>query len=101
MHANLILNCNYVCLVWIASIFVYFIVFLGSRLNYLYKSFFFRPALKGMVRQGNNFLQVCKQIGALTKIDNPDGDVTVLREAMGVLQVICFVLLNKLSWTSF
>ena len=54
-----------------------------------------------MVRQGNNFLQVCKQIGALTKIDNPDGDVTVLREAMGVLQVICFVLLNKLSWTSF
>ena len=51
---------------------------------------FFRPALKGMVRQGNNFLQVCKQIGALTKVDNPEGDVTVLREAMGVLQVIYF-----------
>ena len=43
-----------------------------------------------MVRQGNNFLQVCKQIGALTNIDNPDGDVTVLREAMGVLQVVYF-----------
>ena len=44
-----------------------------------------------MVRQGNNFLQVCKQIGALTNIDNPDGDVTVLREAMGVLQVFLFL----------
>ena len=56
---------------------------------------FFRPALKGMVRQGNNFLQVCKQIGALTKVDNPDGDVTVLREAMGVLQVINFCFAAK------
>ena len=48
---------------------------------------FFRPALKGMVREGNNFLQVCKQIGALTKVSNPEGDVTIMREAMGVLQV--------------
>ena len=56
---------------------------------------FFRPALKGMVRQGNNFLQVCKQIGALTKVDNPEGDVTVLREAMGVLQVINFCFAAK------
>ena len=51
-----------------------------------------------MVRQGNNFLQVCKQIGALTNIDNPDGDVTVLREAMGVLQVFfIFALPQKLK----
>ena len=40
-----------------------------------------------MVREGNNFLQVCKQIGALTKVSNPEGDVTIMREAMGVLQV--------------
>ena len=47
-----------------------------------------------MVRQGNNFLQVCKQIGALTKVDNPEGDVTVLREAMGVLQVFFYFCLT-------
>ena len=29
----------------------------------------FRPALKRMVRYGNNFLQVCKQLGALTSQD--------------------------------
>ena len=42
-----------------------------------------------MVRYGNNFLQVCKQLGALTSQDwvpGPEGDVTVLREEMGVLQ---------------
>lgn len=48
-----------------------------------------RPALKGMVRQGNNFLQVCKQLGALTNQDwNPgmEGDLNKMREVMGVLQ---------------
>ena len=50
---------------------------------------YFRPALKGMVRYGNNYLQICKQLGALTGQDwtpGPEGDLTVLREAMGVLQ---------------
>jgi lysosomal alpha-mannosidase len=51
-----------------------------------------RPALKGMVREGNNFLQVCKQQAALTKHQRPSGDeateekVTTMREVMGVLQ---------------
>ena len=48
-----------------------------------------RPALKGMIRAGNNLLQICKQLGALTDRDwvpGPNGEVTVLREAMGVLQ---------------
>ena len=42
-----------------------------------------------MVRTGNNFLQTCKQLGAVTSRDwtpGPDGDVSVMREAMGVLQ---------------
>ncbi len=42
-----------------------------------------------MVRNGNNFLQICKQLGAVTSQDwtpGPEGDVTVLREQMGVLQ---------------
>ena len=42
-----------------------------------------------MVRDTNNILQVCKQLGALTSQDwtpGPEGDVTALREAMGVLQ---------------
>ena len=47
--------------------------------------YFFRPALKGMERQTNNFLQICKQLGVLNQ--NPDkGDITRLREVMGVLQ---------------
>ena len=38
-----------------------------------------------MERQTNNFLQICKQLGVLNK--NPDsGDITRLREVMGVLQ---------------
>lgn len=43
-----------------------------------------------MVRYGNNFLQVCKQLDALTSRDwSPaiEGDVDAMREAMGVLQV--------------
>ena len=47
--------------------------------------YYFRPALKGMERQTNNFLQICKQLGVLNQ--NPDkGDITRLREVMGVLQ---------------
>ena len=38
-----------------------------------------------MERQTNNFLQICKQLGVLNQ--NPDkGDITRLREVMGVLQ---------------
>ncbi len=48
-----------------------------------------RPTLKRMVRYGNNFLQVCKQMDALTNRDwtpGLEGDLDVMREAMGVLQ---------------
>lgn len=52
-----------------------------------------RPSLKGMVREGNNLLQVCKQQAALTKHQRSGGDsekveaqVTKMREVMGVLQ---------------
>lgn len=48
-----------------------------------------RPALKGMVRTANNFLQVCKQMGALTNQDwtpGPDGDVSIMRNAVAVAQ---------------
>ena len=38
-----------------------------------------------MERQTNNFLQICKQLGVLNQ--SPDsGDITRLREVMGVLQ---------------
>jgi lysosomal alpha-mannosidase len=41
-----------------------------------------------MEREGNNILQICKQLDALTGIDQVHsfGDVSLLREAMGVLQ---------------
>ena len=46
-----------------------------------------RPAFKGMIRYGNNILQVCKQMGAAMK-DNQDADskVMTMRRAMGVMQ---------------
>ena len=37
-----------------------------------------------MVRQTNNFLQVCKQLGTMTP--GSDGDLDKLREVMGVAQ---------------
>lgn len=46
-----------------------------------------RPTIKRFERQGNNFLQVCKQLAALADLDPLDGaDVDVLKEAMGVMQ---------------
>ncbi|XP_059093937.1 lysosomal alpha-mannosidase-like [Tigriopus californicus] len=48
-----------------------------------------RPALKGMIRESNNFLQVCKQLGALTDRDwtpGPEGDVSKMREVVAVAQ---------------
>ena len=36
-------------------------------------TFHCRPALKRMVRNGNNFLQICKQLGALTSQDGTPG----------------------------
>ena len=42
-----------------------------------------------MVRQTNNFLQVCKQLGAMKNPNwspGPDGDLNKLREVMGTLQ---------------
>lgn len=43
-----------------------------------------RPSIKRFERIGNNKLQVCKQLISLTDLD--DFDVTVLREAMGIIQ---------------
>jgi len=46
-----------------------------------------RPSLKGMIRRANNILQACKQMDALTDRDwLQEGDVDVLRKAVGVLQ---------------
>ncbi|KAI4469648.1 alpha-mannosidase [Holotrichia oblita] len=46
-----------------------------------------RPTLKRFERLGNNFLQVCKQLYALTDLGPEDWvDLNALREAMGVMQ---------------
>ncbi|RZF46632.1 hypothetical protein LSTR_LSTR014959 [Laodelphax striatellus] len=46
-----------------------------------------RPTIKYFERKGNNFLQVCKQLYALTDLGPEDrGDLNALRSAMGVLQ---------------
>ena len=45
-----------------------------------------RPALKYMVRDTNNLLQVCKQMQVFSKQSSEDAKVTKLREVMGVLQ---------------
>lgn len=43
--------------------------------------------MKRFERDGNNFLQVCKQLYALVDLDPIDYvDLNVLREAMGVMQ---------------
>ena len=55
---------------------------------YLQITFNFRPSLKGMVRKGNNVLQICKQLAALKNLndDKTIEELTIMREAMGVLQ---------------
>lgn len=46
-----------------------------------------RPTIKRFEREGNNFLQVCKQLYALADLGPEDKvDLNVLREAMGVMQ---------------
>ncbi|XP_072399843.1 lysosomal alpha-mannosidase-like isoform X2 [Diabrotica undecimpunctata] len=46
-----------------------------------------RPTLKRFEREGNNFLQICKQLYALADLDPVDKvDLNALREAMGVMQ---------------
>ncbi|KAK4872843.1 hypothetical protein RN001_014872 [Aquatica leii] len=46
-----------------------------------------KPTIKRFERLGNNFLQVCKQLYALTDLGPEDwADLNVMREAMGVLQ---------------
>jgi lysosomal alpha-mannosidase len=47
-----------------------------------------RPALKGMVRRGNNVLQICKQLAAAKNMNDEETteELTTMREAMGVLQ---------------
>ncbi|XP_030388139.1 lysosomal alpha-mannosidase-like [Scaptodrosophila lebanonensis] len=47
-----------------------------------------RPTLKRYERDGNHFLQVCKQLSALAPIkkDAFDSQLTDLREAMGIMQ---------------
>ncbi|XP_057661695.1 lysosomal alpha-mannosidase-like isoform X1 [Diorhabda carinulata] len=46
-----------------------------------------RPTIKRFEREGNNFLQVCKQLYTLADLDPIDKvDLNVLREAMGVMQ---------------
>ncbi|XP_017786052.1 PREDICTED: lysosomal alpha-mannosidase isoform X1 [Nicrophorus vespilloides] len=46
-----------------------------------------RPTIKRFERVGNNFLQICKQLYALTDLGPEDGiDLNALREAMGVMQ---------------
>ncbi|XP_060520149.1 lysosomal alpha-mannosidase-like [Cylas formicarius] len=46
-----------------------------------------RPTIKKFEREGNNFLQVCKQLYALTDLGPEDRvDLNVMREAMGTMQ---------------
>ena len=47
-----------------------------------------RPALKGMVRRGNNVLQICKQLAAAKNMNDEETteELSEMREAMGVLQ---------------
>ncbi|RZC32449.1 lysosomal alpha-mannosidase [Asbolus verrucosus] len=45
-----------------------------------------RPASKRFIREGNNLLQVAKQLAAVTKIPYDDNNINSLKEAMGVMQ---------------
>jgi len=47
-----------------------------------------RPALKYMVRQGSSLLQACKQMASVLKLkgEKDEGDLSVMKEAMAVLQ---------------
>src|SRR5437899_2259999 len=46
-----------------------------------------RPALKYYERVGNNYLQVCKHLGVLSRLSSSyDEKISYLRDAMGVLQ---------------
>nr|CAD7458126.1 unnamed protein product [Timema tahoe] len=46
-----------------------------------------RPTLKRFERVGNNFLQVCKQLSAMTGVADKDSSkLDALREAMGIVQ---------------
>ncbi|XP_065340981.1 lysosomal alpha-mannosidase [Cloeon dipterum] len=46
-----------------------------------------RPTLKFFAAQGNNFLQVCKQLYALTELGPEDwADLTAMREAVAMMQ---------------
>ncbi|KAL1517913.1 hypothetical protein ABEB36_001613 [Hypothenemus hampei] len=61
----------------------------ASEVNKFWTGFYTsRPQLKRFERIGNNFLQVSKQLYALSGIysEQRDSDLTSLREAMGVLQ---------------
>lgn len=45
-----------------------------------------RPTSKRMERHGNHFLQVCKQLTALSPSEGGEAHLTTLREAIGVMQ---------------
>lgn len=62
----------------------------GSTYYYEYWTGYYssRPALKRMVRQGSNMLQSCKQMASFLKAKgvNYEGDISVMKKAMGVVQ---------------
>ena len=47
-----------------------------------------RPSSKYMIRQGSNLLQSCKQAEAVLSLKGAtnNGDVNVMKEAMGIMQ---------------
>ncbi len=66
-----------------------FLPYASDEHSYWTGYFTSRPTLKFMVRQGNNWLQACKQLDAVTNREwtpGIEGDVDVMRRAMAVLQ---------------
>ncbi|XP_066593863.1 lysosomal alpha-mannosidase isoform X1 [Prorops nasuta] len=45
-----------------------------------------RPSLKFFERQGNNFLQICKQLSVIENVKGHEKNLEEFREAMGVMQ---------------
>ncbi len=60
----------------------------SSSTDYWTGTYTSRATLKGMIRQGSNQLQSCKQMASFLSIQDAEfeGDLSVMKEAMGTMQ---------------
>ena len=60
----------------------------SSSTDYWTGTYTSRATLKGMIRQGSNHLQSCKQMASFLRIKGAEfeGDLNVMKEAMGTMQ---------------